>query len=211
MCIRDRIYTEPRLNAGMMAAGFLRTGDLGRLDRDGYLWITGRAKDLIIRGGHNIDPGVIEYALMQHPDVAFAGAIGQPDPRSGEVPAAYVELLAGREVTAAALIEHVRAHVSEPAAVPKHLEVMAELPKTAIGKIFKPDLRRLAIARVFDAAFAEAGSAARVAAVVGDRRRGLVARIRPGPAGREDTAAADVLAQFSLQWEWAEPEAPPAG
>jgi len=209
--VHAEVYTEARLNRGMMAEGFLRTGDLGRLDREGYLWITGRAKDLIIRSGHNIDPGVIEEALMQHPDVAFAGAIGQPDPRSGEVPAAYVELLAGRQATAAALIEHVRAHVPEPAAVPRHLEVVAELPKTAVGKIFKPDLRRMAIARVFDAAFVEAGSAARVAEVMEDRRRGLVARVRPGPAGRDDAAATAVLAQFAVPWEWVEPGGPPAG
>lgn len=204
--VHAEVYTEPRLNRGIMTHdGFLRTGDLGRLDADGYLWITGRAKDIIIRGGHNIDPASIEDALMQHPDVAFAGAIGQPDAMAGEVPAVYVELVAGHSVEPRALIEHVRALVAEPAAIPKHLEVMPELPKTAVGKIFKPDLRRMAIARVFDAAFEEAGSGARVAEVVEDRRRGLVARIRPGTAGREDAAAAAALAGFAVPWEWSEP------
>ncbi len=88
----------PARNRGVIAeGGFLRTGDLGRIDADGYIWITGRAKDLIIRGGHNIDPAMIEEALMQHPAVAFAGAIGQPDAHSGELPAVYVELVAGRQ------------------------------------------------------------------------------------------------------------------
>jgi fatty-acyl-CoA synthase len=78
-------YTEETRNIGLYAeGGYLRTGDLGRLDADGYLWITGRAKDLIIRGGHNIDPGLIEDALMKHPEVAFVGAIGEPDAHSGE-------------------------------------------------------------------------------------------------------------------------------
>ena len=76
----------------------MRTGDLGRFDSDGYLWITGRSKDIIIRGGHNIDPGLIEEALLGHQDVAFAGAIGQPCPHSGELPCAYVELVAGATV-----------------------------------------------------------------------------------------------------------------
>lgn len=214
ICVRSPgvhpdIYAEARLNRTIMAGdGFLRTGDLGRLDAQGYLWITGRAKDLIIRGGHNLDPAMIEEALMQHPAVAFAGAIGQPDARSGEVPAAYVELVAGRQATSDALIAHLRASLAEPAAVPRHLEILPELPKTAVGKVFKPDLRRMAIARVLDAALADAGSEARVAVVVEDRRRGLVARIRPGSAGRRDDAAIDALADFAVAWDWADAAQP---
>lgn len=209
--VHEDVYTEPRLNRGLMAEGYLRTGDLGRVDAEGYLWITGRAKDLIIRGGHNIDPATIEEALMQHQDVAFAGAIGQPDAWAGEVPAAYVELVSGGTVTSEALLEHVRSLVAESAAVPKHLEILPELPKTAVGKIFKPDLRRLAITRVFDASLAEAGSDARVAEVVEDRRRGLVARIRAGEKGQVDEVATGVLGNFPIPWDWAEPEAPPHG
>ena len=188
--VNAEVYADPARNRGMIAeGGYLRTGDLGRLDADGYLWITGRAKDLIIRGGHNIDPAAIEEALMAHPAVAFVGAIGQPDARSGELPAAYVELCAGAAATAEELLDHARAHIAERAALPKHLEIVPELPKTAVGKVFKPDLRRRAITRVFDAALAEAGSAARVAAVVEDRRLGLVAELAAGPDGRDDAAA----------------------
>ena len=196
-------YTETDKNQDLFAEGrFLRTGDLGRMDGDGYLWITGRAKDLIIRGGHNIDPAVIEDALMSHPAVAFVGAIGQPDAFAGELPCAYVELVAGAEVSAEALLEHARQHVTERAAVPKHVEILAELPKTAVGKIFKPDLRKLAIRRVYDAALAEAGLTVGVAEVIDDKKRGLVARLaRQGTV--EDRAVADCLGQFTCPWEWA--------
>ena len=136
-------YTEADKNHELFAEDrFLRTGDLGRIDADGYLWITGRAKDLIIRGGHNIDPAEIEEALLSHPAVAFAGAIGQPDSFAGELPCAYVELVAGASLTAEELMEHARKHIHERAAIPKHVEVLDELPKTAVGKIFKPDLRK---------------------------------------------------------------------
>jgi len=210
ICVRNpgvnpEVYADPARNRGMIAeGGYLRTGDLGRLDADGYLWITGRAKDLIIRGGHNIDPGEIEAALMAHPAVAFVGAVGQPDAHSGELPAAYVELCAGATATSEELIEHARAHIGESAAVPKHLEIVPELPKTAVGKVFKPDLRRRAIARVFDAALAAAGSGTRVAAVVEDRRLGLVALLVPGPEGRDERVAG-VLGSYTVPWRWQEP------
>ncbi len=158
-------------------APILRTGDLGRIDPDGYLWITGRAKDLIIRGGHNIDPAEIEEALLGHPAVAFAGAIGQPDAHSGELPCAYVELVGGATATDEELMEHARLHVHERAAQPKHIEILDELPKTAVGKVFKPDLRKLAITRVYDAALEKAGCPARVAAWCDDKKRGLVAQL----------------------------------
>ena len=195
-------YTEADKNRDLFAEGlYLRTGDLGRMDADGYLWITGRAKDLIIRGGHNIDPAEIEEAMLRHPAVAFAGAIGQPDAFAGELPCVYVELVAGAEVTAEELAEHARSHVHERAAIPKHVEILPELPKTAVGKIFKPDLRKRAITRVYDAALAEAGHAARVAEVVEDRKRGLVARLeRTGAV--DEAALANKLGEFTRPWEW---------
>ena len=193
-------YTEADKNHDLFAEGrFLRTGDLGRVDEDGYLWITGRAKDLIIRGGHNIDPAVIEEALLSHPAVAFAGAIGQPDSFAGELPCAYVELVAGASVTQAELLEHARAHIAERAAVPKHVEILSELPKTAVGKIFKPALRARAIARVLDEALA--GTGAEVEAVDDDRSRGLVAKLSRSP----DCDQAEVerrLGTFTVPWDW---------
>jgi acyl-CoA synthetase (AMP-forming)/AMP-acid ligase II len=203
------VYTEEGKNAEMFYPGEdgapegLRTGDLGRRDTDGYLWITGRAKDIIIRGGHNIDPAQIEDALCGHPAVAMAGAIGQPDAHAGEVPCVYVELVNGASVTEAELLEHARTHVRERAAQPKHLEVLPELPKTAVGKIFKPDLRRLAIKRVYDRALSEAGVPAEVAEVVEDRKLGLVARLRPTGAA-ESEAVARALGAYTRPWEWVE-------
>ncbi len=195
-------YTESDKNLNLFHNEiYLRTGDLGRLDADGYLWITGRAKDLIIRGGHNIDPAEIEEALAGHPAVAMAGAIGQPDAHSGEMPCAYVELVAGATVSEADLMAHTDAHVHERAARPKYLEILEELPKTAVGKVFKPDLRRRAITRIYDAALAEAGSTAKVAEVIEDKKRGLVARLaRNGET--DDKAVSDTLGKFTRPWEW---------
>ncbi|MFZ1662279.1 MAG: acyl-CoA synthetase [Paracoccaceae bacterium] len=195
-------YTEVDKNRSLFAEGrYLRTGDLGRVDADGYLWITGRAKDLIIRGGHNIDPAMIEEALARHPAVAFVGAIGQPDAFAGELPCAYVELVKGANVTTDDLLAWSRDQIQERAAVPKHVEIMTELPKTAVGKIFKPDLRRMAIARVYDAALAEAGIAAKVAEVVEDKKLGLVARLdKTGPV--DDQVVNNLLGQFTRPWNW---------
>ncbi|WP_370211778.1 acyl-CoA synthetase [Roseovarius sp.] len=196
-------YTETEKNADLYYFDkYLRTGDLGRLDGDGYLWITGRAKDLIIRGGHNIDPAEIEEALMAHDAVAMAGAIGQPDAHSGELPCVYVELVEGAEATEADLAEICKTHVKERAALPKHIEILDELPKTAVGKVFNPDLRKRAITRVYDAALAEAGVAARVAEVIDDKKRGLVARLEATGDGADDAAVSGVLGAFTRPWEW---------
>ncbi len=190
-------YCEEARNKGLFTPdGFLRSGDLGRLDADGYLWITGRAKDLIIRGGHNIDPAVIEEALAAHPDVAFVGAIGQPDNHSGEVPCAYVELVGGATVTGPELMSFAAEKVSERAAHPKYVEVLDELPKTAVGKVFKPDLRKMAITRIYTSALAEEGIEAEVS-VVEDKRLGLVAEVK---SDAEDAAIDDVLAEFARPW-----------
>ncbi len=197
-------YTEPDKNVGLFANGtYLRSGDLGRIDKDGYIWITGRAKDLIIRGGHNIDPATIEEALAAHPDVAFVGAIGQPDAHAGEVPVAYVELVAGATATVDDLMDFAKERIGERAAIPKYLEILDELPKTAVGKIFKPDLRRMAISRVYNAELKAAGLEVRVVEVVEDKKRGLVARIGRAE-GVTDEDVNRVLGAFTRPWEWAD-------
>lgn len=195
-------YTELDKNHGLFAEDrFLRTGDLGRsMPR---LSLHHRSR----QGPHHpgraqYRPAGIEAALMSHPAVSFVGAIGQPDAFAGELPCAYVELVQGAEVETAALFDHARAHIHERAAVPKHIEILPELPKTAVGKVFKPDLRRLAIARVYDAALASAGLPVRVAEVVEDRKRGLVARLeRAGEVDEERLA--HVLGEYTRPWEWA--------
>jgi acyl-CoA synthetase (AMP-forming)/AMP-acid ligase II len=177
---------------------YLRTGDLGRIDEDGYLWITGRAKDLIIRSGHNIDPAEIEEALAGHEAVAFAGAIGQPDSYAGELPCAYVELIEGGVATPEELTEFVNARVSERAAQAKYLEILPELPKTAVGKVFKPALRKSAITRIFNEALVNASTDARVVSVIEDKQRGLVAQVS---GSADDAAITEVLGEFTRPWE----------
>ena len=197
-------YTQVEKNADLFHFGnYLRTGDLGRLDGDGYLWITGRAKDLIIRGGHNIDPAEIEEALAGHPAVAMVGAIGQPDAHSGELPCAYVELVAGGTATPEELQAHAEKHISERAALPKYIEIIDELPKTAVGKVFKPDLRRSAITRIYDAALEKAGQPARVTHVIEDKKRGLVAKLS-GRSSSDEAVVKETLGAFTRPWDWSD-------
>ena len=119
------------------------------------------------------------------------------------MPCAYVELVKGATVTGDELQAYAQDHIHERAAVPKFIEVLSELPKTAVGKVFKPDLRRKAITRVYDAALAEAKIPARVAEVVEDKKRGLVARIqRLGPV--DEAAASALLSSFAQAWDWAD-------
>ena len=128
---------------------WLNSGDLARIDEDGYVWLTGRAKELIIRGGHNIDPRMIEEALQSHPEVAMAAAVGRPDLQAGEVPVAYVMLAAGAGGDSAALLAHACARIPERAAWPKAVRVVDELPLTAVGKVYKPLLVQWEQASVF--------------------------------------------------------------
>ena len=126
---------------GKLVDGWLDTGDLARLDEDGFIYLTGRAKDLIIRGGHNIDPAMIEDALLAHPQVSAAGAVGRPDVHAGEVPVAYVTLAPGATVTAQELRDFAAERVAERAAAPKAVTVLAAIPVTAVGKPYKLALR----------------------------------------------------------------------
>ncbi len=119
---------------------WLNSGDLARIDADGHVWLTGRAKELIIRGGHNIDPRLIEDALQRHPGVALAAAVGRPDALAGELPVVYVTLAAGAVCTPDTLLLHAQQHIPERAAWPKAVVVVDALPLTAIGKVFKPAL-----------------------------------------------------------------------
>ncbi len=129
--------------------GWVNSGDLGRLDEDGYLWITGRAKDLVIRGGHNIDPMAVEEIFYQHPAVALAALVGQPDAYAGELPLAYVQLQPGVTLKAGELEAFVRERTPERAALPVAIVAVDVMPLTAVGKVFKPQLRWDAARRVF--------------------------------------------------------------
>jgi fatty-acyl-CoA synthase len=134
-------YTDAARNAGMFEQGWLVSGDLGHVDAQGYVHVTGRAKDVIIRGSHNIDPGLVEDAFLAHPAVAMCAVVGEPDPHAGEVPAAFVTLKPGVRAAAEALLAQVAGSVYERPAVPRRVVVLEALPVTAIGKIYKPALR----------------------------------------------------------------------
>ncbi|MEN0133543.1 MAG: AMP-binding protein [Rhodococcus sp. (in: high G+C Gram-positive bacteria)] len=144
-------YQDAHLDAGFFVTGvpgggvWGRTGDLGTVDDDGFVWVSGRSKDLIIRGGHNIDPRDIEEALGSHPAVEVVAAVGRPDQAKGEMPVAYVQLKAGSVAESAELLQFCREHVQEKAATPVHVTVLDRLPLTPVGKISKPALRALAL------------------------------------------------------------------
>lgn len=142
-------YLAPEHNEGLWidigGERWMNTGDLCRQDADGYFWLSGRQKELIIRGGHNIDPKLIEEALSRHPAVALVAAVGKPDPAVGEVPVAHVQLKPDAAVTEEQLLQFAAQTIPERAAVPKHIRISASLPTTAVGKIFKPALLDLEI------------------------------------------------------------------
>ena len=113
-------YSDPSRDAGtFLPGGWLVSGDLGQLDAEGRLYVTGRKKDIIIRGAHNIDPQMIEDALLAHPDVETAAAVGMPDAYAGELPVAFVTLRAGATPDESALLDFLRDRIEDPVAVPK--------------------------------------------------------------------------------------------
>ncbi|WP_372873681.1 acyl-CoA synthetase [Pseudomonas sp.] len=203
LCIRGATvfkgYLQTVKNQGIWVDGdWFNSGDLGRIDADGYIWLTGRSKDLIIRGGHNIDPQMIEQALHGHPAVALAAAVGKPDEKAGELPVVYIQLKPGSQASEAQLLAHAAAHISERAAVPKDAWIIDAIPVTAVGKTFKPTLRLDAIRRVYQAAVAELDSAIRVE-VLSDERRGQLAHIHlPRRDSQLEQAVSKRLAGFAV-------------
>jgi fatty-acyl-CoA synthase len=141
-------YTDARRNKGMFRAdGWLISGDLGHLDEAGRIFITGRAKDLIIRGGHNIDPAMIEEIAATHPAVQMAAAVGEPDAYAGELPLLFAVLKPGARASERELLDFLAARIHERPALPKRVVFVEAMPVTAVGKIYKPALRRLATER----------------------------------------------------------------
>jgi long-chain acyl-CoA synthetase len=133
-------WERPDETALVLRDGWLRTGDLAKVDADGYFTIVDRAKDLIIVGGLNVYPREVEEVLIAHPAVSDAAVIGKPEERHGELPHAYVVLLPGQTATEEELIAHCRANLARYK-VPASIEIRSELPKTMIGKVLRKDLR----------------------------------------------------------------------
>ncbi|WP_284734717.1 long-chain-fatty-acid--CoA ligase [Sphingosinicella terrae] len=132
-------WNRPEATAAVFVDGALRTGDVGYLDEEGYLFIVDRIKDVIIAGGYNVYPRVIEEALYEHPAVAEAVVIGVDDPYRGQAPKAFVTLVAGEAATPEALRDFLRDKVSK-IELPREVEIRDSLPKTLIGKLSKKEL-----------------------------------------------------------------------
>ncbi|MBZ5738436.1 AMP-binding protein [Nocardioides mangrovi] len=209
-------YLDPALDGGYFPEGvpsdlpphwrWGNTGDLGSVDEDGFVWVFGRAKDLIIRGGHNIDPKEIEEALVAHPEVQIAAAVGRPDPAKGELPVVYVEPVLGTAPDPQSLLAFCREHVHERAAAPVEVIVVDEMPLTPVGKVSKPALRIDVVTRVVaglahqidptaEVALDHAG--ARLCAVVAVRDQRAVEDMRAALSGYEFDSRVHVVEAVS--------------
>lgn len=135
-------YRMAEETARTVRAGWLHTGDMGRRDEDGYLYIVERKKDLIIRGGFNIYPREVEEVLFAHPKVAEAAVVGMRDPLMGEDVLAYVALKSGAEATGDEIIAFCQDRLAK-FKCPKDVRFLPALPKSPIGKVLRKELRRL--------------------------------------------------------------------
>jgi acyl-CoA synthetase (AMP-forming)/AMP-acid ligase II len=147
ICVRsDRVmkgyYKQEDATSAAIIDGWLHTGDVGKVDEAGYLFITGRKKDLIIRGGENISPGEIENVLEEHPAIEEAAVIGVPDVDWGEVVKACLVLKPGANVTAEEITQFAKSKLASFKA-PQYIALLDELPRNAMGKVLKNDLRKM--------------------------------------------------------------------
>jgi fatty-acyl-CoA synthase len=172
---------------------WFNTGDLGMINDLGHIQLTGRVKDLIIRGGHNIDPQIIEDALMAHAGVVQSVAIGQPDAHSGEVPIAYVVVKNKQQTTVDELLHYCQDHINERAAIPKRIEILDSLPLTVVGKLFKPLLRNKATEFSVNALFKTNDIKAQVSAKF-DPEKGQVVHIQLSNTQDKEKVAALLIA-----------------
>ncbi len=176
--------------------GWFNTGDLGYLDGDGFLYLTGRAKDLIIRSGHNIDPVLIEEPLNAHPAINSAIAVGLPDPFAGELPMAFIVLEPGQVLSEQQLLDYCAEHISERAAIPKRFEVISAMPLTAVGKIFRPKLRQQITEKVLQENLLENGIPASVTSEI-HKQYGLYVTVKLAE-GTDESKARELLQNFAF-------------
>ncbi|MFQ6398725.1 acyl-CoA synthetase [Nocardia sp. KC 131] len=183
---------------GTLVDGWLDTGDLAHVDEVGFIYLHGRAKDLIIRGGHNIDPATIEDALLAHPQVSAAGVVGRPDIHAGEVPVAYVTLTADATVSEIDLVAWAGEYVHERAAAPKTVTILDALPITDVGKPYKLGLRADATRRELLDALSGIAGINDIAAVVEDGA--IVATV--GLASSADRREVEtMLGRYAITWK----------
>lgn len=192
-------YLDDAQSVRWIDGDWLDTGDLGYLDEDRWLWITGRSKDLIIRGGHNIDPKMVEEALFSHPAIQDAAVVGAPDPHAGEVPVAYVVVKPGEHATEESVLRFAADHVPERAAIPKYCYVLPGMPKTQVGKIQKNVLRLDAIERMFRTALEKAGVGEHATLRATDRAsNGFFVDIVVHDASQDQERLAEALRSFTI-------------
>jgi len=181
-------YKDASRNRGTFDPdGWLISGDLGHIDQAGQVHITGRAKDVIIRGAHNIDPAMIEDAVLRHPVVQMCAAVGEPDAYAGELPVVFVVLRPGSHASPQDIIAETASLIAERAAIPKRCIILDALPVTAIGKVYKPALRALATKHAFQDALEPLGAlgiACKVA--VAEEPGGLCVRVTVSGANDRD-------------------------
>jgi fatty-acyl-CoA synthase len=182
---------------GKLRDGWLDTGDLAWVAPDGFVHLVGRAKDLIIRGGHNIDPAVIEGVLLAHPAVTAAQAVGRPDLHAGEVPVAFVTLAPGATATPEELRAWACDHVPEQAAAPRTVTVLDALPVTLVGKPFKPALRAEATREAVADALRDIPAVTGVRAAVED---GAVVAVVGLARGAAEMPVREALDRFAITW-----------
>lgn len=180
---------------GMLTDGWLDTGDLARVDEEGFIYLTGRAKDLIIRGGHNLDPSIVEDALLSHPAVTAAAAVGRPDPHSGEVPVAYVTV-AGPPPSEDELLAWSVSQVSERAAAPKSVTILEALPITTVGKPNKLPLRADATRRAVEDALSDISGIQRIECNADDGTVRVMISVTDADADRVHKA----MSQFTIDY-----------
>jgi long-chain acyl-CoA synthetase len=135
-------WNEPELSAETLRGGWLHTGDLGRIDDDGYLYVVDRKKDLIIRGGFNVFPRDVEDALIEHPAVSLVGVVGRPDERHGEEVVAFVSLRAGATATGDELVAFAKERIGGYR-YPREVRILRDIPLTPVGKVDRKSLRAM--------------------------------------------------------------------
>lgn len=134
-------WNNPEASAAAITDGWLKTGDLGRLDADGFLYIVDRTKDIIIRGGENVYSIEIENSLLSHPQVLEAAVIGLPHPELGEEIAAVVQVRSNASTTEEDLISYALENLAR-FKVPSKIHIRRQpLPRNAAGKVLKGELR----------------------------------------------------------------------
>ncbi len=138
--VMDGYYRDPKATRAASRDGWHRTGDIGYLDADNFLFIVDRAKDMIITGGFNVYSAEVEQALLRHPAVQDCAVFGLPDPKWGERVCAVVQLRQGQSADGSEILASVKASIGS-VKTPKSIEIWPDLPRSKVGKVLKREIR----------------------------------------------------------------------